>query len=73
VEIIPLNEPQELLDLIRLGFAVHVLEIDQFGDISMDVDMMTAADLGESKAEGFRTGYGFCEAGIFGIGQESLE
>ena len=39
----------------------------------MDVDMMTAADPGESKAEGFRTGYSFCKADIFGTGRESLE
>jgi hypothetical protein len=73
VEIIALNEPEELLDLIWLGFAVNVLEIDQFGDISMDVDLMTAADPGEPKAESFRTGHGFCKADIFGTGQESLE
>jgi hypothetical protein len=73
VEIIALNEPEELLDLIRLGFPVDVLEIDQFRDISMDVDMMTAADAGESKAEGFRAGRGLCKADILGTGQESLE
>ena len=73
MEIITLNEPQELLDLLRLGFAVNVLEIDQFGDISMDIDMMTAADPGESKSESFRTGHGFCKADIFGPGQESSE
>jgi hypothetical protein len=73
LEIIALNEPEELLDLVRLGFPVDVLEIDQFGDISMDVNMMTAADPGESKAESFRAGHGFCKADIFGTGQEPLE
>jgi hypothetical protein len=73
LEIIALNEPEELLHLLRLGFPVDTLEIDQFGAISMDVDMMTAADPGQSKAEGFRAGHGFCKADIFGTGQESLE
>lgn len=59
--------------MIRLGLPVDVLEIDQFGDISMGIDMMTAADPGETKAEGFRAGHGFCKADIFGTGQESSE
>jgi hypothetical protein len=39
----------------------------------MDINVMTAADPGESKAEGFGTSYGLCKADIFGTGQESLE
>jgi hypothetical protein len=66
VEIIALNEPEELLNLVGLGLSVHVLQIDQFRDISMDVDMMTAADPGESKAKGFRAGRCFGKADIFG-------
>jgi hypothetical protein len=73
VEIIALNEPEELLDLIWLGLSVNVMGIDQCGNISMDVDMMTAADPGESKAEGFRAGHNFCKADMFGAGQEPLE
>jgi hypothetical protein len=39
----------------------------------MDVDVMTAVDPGEPKAERFRTGYGFCKADVFGTGQEFVE
>jgi hypothetical protein len=51
-----------------IGLSVNVPGIDQFGDTRMDVNMMTAADPGESKAEGFRTSYRFCKADIFGPG-----
>jgi hypothetical protein len=39
----------------------------------MDVDVMTAVNPGEPKAESFRTGYGFCKADVFGTGQEFVE
>jgi hypothetical protein len=39
----------------------------------MDVDVMTAVDPGEPKAERFRTAHGFCKADVFGTGQEFLE
>jgi hypothetical protein len=68
-----LHEPEKLLELVQLGLSVNVLEIDQFGDINIDIDLMTVADLGESKAEGFRTSYSFGKVDIFGAGQESLE
>jgi hypothetical protein len=66
LEIIALHEPKELLDLIRLGLPVDILQIDQFCDIGMDVDMMTAVDTGEPKSKGFGTGYGFGKTNIFG-------
>ena len=46
-----------MLDLIRLRLAVDILEIEQFGNIGMDVDVMTAVDTGEPKPKRFRTGY----------------
>ena len=39
----------------------------------MDVDVMTTVNLGELKAECFRTGHGFCKADVFGARQEFLE
>ena len=62
-----------MLDLIRLCLPVHILEIEQFGNIRMDVDVMTAMNPGEPKSERFRTCHGFCKADVFGTGQESLE
>jgi hypothetical protein len=52
---------------------VDILQIEQFGHIRMDVDVMTAVNPGEPKAERFRTGHGFCKADVLGTGQEFLE
>jgi hypothetical protein len=73
VEIIALNESEELLDLIRLRLSMHILEIEQFGNIRMDVDVVTTVNPGESKAKGFRAGHGLCKADVFGTRQEFLE
>jgi hypothetical protein len=73
LEIIALNESEELPDLIRFGLPVDILEIDQFWDIGMNVNMMTAIDTGEPKSKCFRTSYGFGKANIFGTGQQFLE
>ena len=62
-----------MLDLIRLRLPVHFLEIEQFWNIRMDVDVMTAMNPGEPKSKRFRTGYGFCKADVFGTGQELLQ
>ena len=62
-----------MLNLLGLRLPVHILEIEQLGNIRMDVDVMTAVNPGEPKSECFRTGHGFCKADVSGTGQESLE
>jgi hypothetical protein len=62
-----------LLDLIRLRLSVDVLEVEQFGNIGVEVDVMTSVNSGEPKSECFRTGDSFCKANIPGTGQQFLE
>jgi hypothetical protein len=50
-EIVPLDQSQELANLIGLGFSAYLLQIDQFGDGGMGKDVMTAADPLEFKAK----------------------
>ena len=49
--IIPLYEPKELPNLVWLGFAAHFLNIDQFADFSLDVNVVATPPSRQSKAE----------------------
>ena len=44
MQIVALEEPQHLTDLVRLGRAGDILEIDQVRDIRVRKDVMAAED-----------------------------
>jgi hypothetical protein len=52
-QIIPLDEMKKLLNLIWLGFAVHLLQIDHLSNLRMNKDVMTTAHTRRAEAEGF--------------------
>jgi len=58
LEIIALDESEELLDLVRFGLPVDFLKIDQFHDIGMDINVMTAVDTGKARPEDCCAGHG---------------
>ena len=59
--------------LIGFSLSVHVLKIEQFWDIGVDINMMTTVDAGKPEAKSFRTCHSLCKADIFGTGQQFLE
>jgi hypothetical protein len=52
---------------------MDILQIDEFWDVGMHINVMTALDTGEPKPEGFSAGDGFGKTDIFGAGQQFLE
>ena len=48
--------------------ALDILQIDEFWDIGMDINVMTALDTRGPKPEGFGTCDGFSKTDIFGAG-----
>jgi hypothetical protein len=49
---LPLYEAEELANLIRLGLAVHVLEIEQLRDVAANEDVMAPTRTLQLEAEG---------------------
>ncbi|HJR07644.1 MAG TPA: hypothetical protein VJ842_10320 [Pyrinomonadaceae bacterium] len=44
---------KELLNLVRLGFAIHLLKVDHLSNLWMDKDVMTTARARQAEAKGF--------------------
>jgi hypothetical protein len=62
-----------LLYLIGFGLPIDILQIDQFWDVGMDINMMAAVNAGQPKAKRFRTCHRLCKADIFRTSQQFLE
>ncbi len=59
--------------MIGFGLPVHILKIEQFWDIGMDINMMTTVDTGQPKSKRFRARHRLCKADIFRAGEQFLE
>jgi hypothetical protein len=60
----PLDELEQLPDLVGLGLPVDVLEVDQLADRWMDVDVVASADAGKAESESLGQGASISEAEV---------
>jgi hypothetical protein len=69
----PLDKLKQLLDLVGLGLTANLLQVEEFRDAGMHVDVVTAADSGEPKAECLREGARLGEAKVVGCAKSTLQ
>ena len=54
-----LDESKQLANLVRLGFSLDFLEVQQLGDIGVNEDVMTPADARKTESKGLGKRHGF--------------
>jgi hypothetical protein len=69
----PLDKLKQLLDLVGLGLTANLLQVEEFRDAGMHVDVVTAAGSGKPKAECLREGARLGEAKVVGCAESTLQ